>query len=161
MEFPVPGSPTGFFPLNSIGPVDFEGRTLWLSYHLPVGTGDRIRILFEKFTRRPRQGVVLTMGNRRHEIAINGQQSAQFILWADTAPAEVEVDITKAGRAGSLVIYNIWQDEKYGTILHGLNWTAMAVRHGPDGSLLLDCSDGYGLEPSFGDLVLRLFHEPA
>ena len=160
MTFPVPGSPSCFFGLDTLGPVHYERRSLWLSYRLSVCTGDHVRLLFEGFRRRPRQGIQLIMENRRHRMTINDQQAKGFILWADTAPPEVPVEITNAGRGGRLILYNVWEDEKYGTLLHGLNWTAMDVRDCTDGSLLIDCSDGYGLEPSFGDLVVRLFHTP-
>ena len=159
MTFPAPGSPACFFAADTVGPVSHNGRELWLSYRIPVGTGDRIHLLFERFSSRPRQGMQLMMANRRHQLAIAGHEGRQFVLWADTAPRHVEVEITKAGRGGTLVLMNAWQDEKYGTMLYGLNWAAMDVSAEADGTLLIDCSDGYGLEPSFGDLVVRVLPE--
>jgi hypothetical protein len=161
MTFPVRGSPACFFAADTLGPVSYDGRELWLSYRFPVETGDRVHLLFERFSSRPRQGLQVLMVNKRHQLAVSGHQSRQFILWADTAPRHVEIEIAKAGRGGTLVLVNAWEDEKYGTMFYGLNWTAMDVRTDPDGSLLLDCSDGYGLEPSFGDLVVRVVHERA
>ena len=101
------------------------------------------------------------MASRRHELAINAHRGRQFILWRDTAPRQVDVEIVKAGRDGTLVLMNAWQDEKYCTTMYGLNWCGMDVRAERDGSLRIDCSDGYGIEPSFGDLVVRVIHERA
>src|SRR5687767_11630499 len=115
MTFPVADSPACFFAPDSLGPVTYEGRELWLSYRLPVTTGDRVHILFERFTDRPRQGLRVTLKNRRHRVAINTQEGSGFTLWCDTAPRHVEVHVAKAGRRGDqLILMNAWQDEKYG-----------------------------------------------
>jgi hypothetical protein len=159
MSYPVAGSPACFFAPGVVGPVTFEGRELWLSYRLPIATSDRVHFLFEQYRQRPLQGLQVSVENRRHELAINAQPGRRFILWTDTAPRHVEVEVIKAGRGGTLVLMNAWQDETYGTTMYGLNWCAMDVRADSDGSLLLDCSDGYGSEPSFGDLVVRVIHE--
>ena len=154
-------SPAAFFAGGVIGPVAHEARELWLAYRTPVETGDRVHVLFEHAESRPRQGLRVLMDQRRHQLEINGQRGKGFTLWADTAPRHVEVEIAKAGRGGALVFMNVWEEEKYGTMLLGMGWCAISVRRDPDGSLVLDCSDGYGPGPSFGDLVVRVLHERA
>jgi hypothetical protein len=161
MTFPVAGSPACFFARDSLGPVAYEGRELWLSYRFPVVAGDRVHIFIERFSARPRQGLRVMLNNRRHRIRINPEEANQFILWCDTAPRHVEVDVTRSGRRGEeLILMNAWQDEKYGTMLYGLNWAAMDVHREPDGSVMLRCSDGYGREPCFDDLIVRVIVEP-
>ena len=58
-----------------------------------------------------------------------------------------------------LIIYNVWRDEKYGTTMYGLNAAAMVVQQPRADEWTLACSDGWGVEPDFSDLVVRLVHE--
>ena len=152
--------PAFFFPPDSIGPVSHESRTLWLSYRISVTTHDRIHILFEHYTKSPKQCITLSLAKRNHRVAINGTDAGRFVLWTHTAPRHVEIDITKAGRGSELCIFNGWEDLKQGTLLYGLRYAAIDVQAQVDGSVILNCSDGWG-EADFTDLQVRVIRERA
>jgi hypothetical protein len=141
------------------GVIEYEGRQLRLSYWLSVLKGDRLHILFERQTARPVQGLALQLHDRRGELEIASKRSKHMVLWTDTAPRHVECSINKVKRGGQLSLMNVWRDEKYGTTMMGLNCAAMDVQLQPDGSVLLCCSDGWGMDPDFSDLVVRVIVE--
>jgi hypothetical protein len=157
----APGSPACFFPPDLLGPVEYGSRNLWLSHRIAVGSGDTLRVRFEKSVAQPRQALRVSMLGKRDKLRINGHEGRRFVLWADTSPQEVVVDVMKAAKGAQLVVSNAWEDAAHGTTLYGLNWTAIDVQPLPDGSTRLDCSDGYGTSPSFGDLIVVVSVERA
>jgi hypothetical protein len=45
-----------------------------------------------------------------------------FVVWTDTAPRHIEFTApVNAREPVELVLYNVWRDEKYGTMMYGLN----------------------------------------
>jgi hypothetical protein len=64
------------------------------------------------------------------------------------------------GKGSELSFYNGWEDLKYGTLLSGLRYAAIDVQTQPDGSVLLNCSDGWG-DADFADLQARVIRECA
>lgn len=157
---PFMNHPAFFFPPGSIGPVSVDSRTLWLSYRMPVVSGDRLQVVFEHYTTKPKQCLMVSLSKRNHRMTIEGSNASRFVLWTDTAPKRVEIGITKAGRGSELCFYNGWEDSKYGTLLCGLRYSAIDAQPQNDGSLLLNCSDGWG-DADFTDLQVRVVHERA
>ena len=147
---------TRSFANTTDGIVEYEGRMLRASYRVSVVPQTRLRITFQKCVRRPVQGLSIKLEDPRGALEIEGTRSRGFALWTDTAPHDVECVVLKARRNCQLSLHNTWRDEKYGTMMYHLNAAAMDVREQPDGSLLMCCSDGWGTEPSFEDLVVRL-----
>jgi hypothetical protein len=141
--------------------IEYEGRHLQLAYKLTVAKGDRVHFLFERFASRPVQGLGIKLWDSRGALDVASFRTRNFALWTDTAPRHVECLVVKAKAGAQLSVMNQWRDEKYGTTMLGLNAAAMEVRHEPDGSILLQCSDGWGLEANFNDLVVRLVVERA
>jgi len=83
-----------------------------------------------------------------------------FVVWTDTAPRHIEFTApVNARKPVELVLYNVWPDEKYGTMMYGLNAAATVVEQPRANEWILACSDGWGEEPDFRDLVVRLVHE--
>jgi hypothetical protein len=98
--------------------------------------------------------------NRSHKLSIESGKHDIFVLWADTAPRHVEVVApARARKPVELVVYNVWRDEKYGTMMYAVNAAAMMIEQPHANEWTLACSDGWGLEPDFGDLVVRLVLE--
>lgn len=109
----------------------------------------------------PRQGLTVQCRDRRHKLRINGQEANRFVLWADTAPRHIEVEVPPARQDPEISLANVWELPGYGTTLMGVNSASMAISEVKPGELLLECNDGYGVEdPDFTDLVVRLVFEP-
>jgi hypothetical protein len=143
------------------GTIEYEGRRLQRSYQLLVAQGDRLHFLFEEFVQRPVQGLGIRLDDRRGALEVAGTQARDLVLWTDTAARHVECVVRKAKPGAHLRLMNQWRDEKYGTTMLGLNAAAMEVLPQSDGSIILACSDGWGTEPNFSDLVMRLIIERA
>jgi len=85
---------------------------------------------------------------------VNGQSLREILLWEDTAPSVVEIQMQwEMSAKRSLRVWNCW--ERNGVINAWVGNAGMRVEAGPDGITILRCSDGEG-EPNFGDLVARL-----
>ena len=141
--------------------IEYEGRKLRPHCVLAVSPGDSIEIRFERFTSRPVQGLGVALTGRRGALEVASTRARQLALWTDTAPHQVSCRVVGVAPGTTLKITNQWRDEKYGTTMYSLNAAAMEILHETDGSVLLRCSDGWGTDPSFDDLVVRLRHAPA
>ena len=143
------------------GLIEFDGRQLRTTQWLAVEKGDVVRVRFERWVASPVQGVAVFFREQpRGELEVAGVRAKRMLLWTDTAPRDVEVHVVKAKRGGEIGIRNVWRDLKYGSTMSGMSCAAIDSRQEPDGSLLLACSDGWGSEPNFDDLVVRVSLEP-
>jgi hypothetical protein len=142
-------------------PIDFEGQLLHSALHLALAPSSRIHILFESSATRPVQGLSISAERPKHRLGIAGMSARHFVLWRDTAPRHVEVELPRARQPVLIAIHNVWRDEKYGTTMYGTNAAAMRVTEERVGKWLLECSDGWGTDAHFGDLVVRVVLEPA
>jgi hypothetical protein len=151
------------FAPGTVGPARRDGRELWLAYEIALRAGDRLHLLFERWTTAPRQGLALACVNRRHRIGCAGQAGNRFTLWTDTAPKHVEIEYLLRRGRGAVSLMNVWQFRDYGpTVFRGVNAACMAVSSLGDNEWLFECSDGYGLEPPcLDDLVVRVIRESA
>jgi hypothetical protein len=136
------------------GPIEYEGRQLHAAHTLSVAEGDRIALQFLHSIDRPVQG--LGVKCEKCEIAVAQAVAKSLALWTDTAPPDVELQIVKAGKGARVTFFNQWRDEKYGTTMYRLNNAAMDIVPQDDGSDVLRCSDGWGEQVDFNDLVVKL-----
>lgn len=103
----------------------------------------------------PVQGIRLRMTGGNLEV--NGEQSSEVVLWEDTAPKVVNVDVRADDRARNttLKLWNVWRGGMDVTQAW-LGNAAIQVDGDPSsGSFRFRCSDGQG-EPNFDDLVVQV-----
>jgi hypothetical protein len=79
------------------------GREVVLFEVLPVAPGQTLLLTFEETSAGWRQGVWL---GTEGEFKCNGHTSSQVVLWSDTAPRPVEIEIVATD--GLLRLYNVW-----------------------------------------------------
>lgn len=130
--------------------IDWNGP-LFSLYELP-NEAEHVTVEFRSVGSELRQGVRLKM--RGGQLKIDDAEAAEFVLWQDTAPSRVEVDIawTSTGER-SLRIWNCWER---GGVMHAwLGNSGMRVDDQGGGRYLFRCSDGAG-EPNFDDLVVSV-----
>jgi hypothetical protein len=102
---------------------------------------------------QPVQGIQLRM--RGGTMTVNDTDSGDIVLWNDTAPARVEIEIrTKPKGRTSLKLWNVWRGGQ-GVTQAWLGNAAIRVQDEPSGRTVLHCSDGQG-EPDFDDLVVAV-----
>ena len=142
---------TDQFSESNGAPIHYEDRELIASYTLPVSEGDCIRLRFAQATDSPVQGLGISCFDCVVSAATTIAKS--MALWTDSAPEEVTLRVSKARAGARLVLHNQWRDAKHGSTMYHLNNAAMHPVLQPDGSVVLNCSDGWG-EPDFTDLVV-------
>lgn len=134
-------------------PIQYEGRTLYWTYWLPVMPGDLIAIRFVAATKRPVQGIGIVGVDCLLQVV--GSRGKHFALWTDSAPSDVNIHTVKAKQGARLGIFNQWRDTKYGTTLYRLNDAAIELEELESGAVVLHCSDGVG-EFNRSDLVVEV-----
>lgn len=111
-----------------------------------------VRVSFASGTESPVQGVQVRM--RGGTLEADGAEGKDLVLWRDTAPTAVTVNIRRRGRGEpSLKLWNVWRGG--GDVTQAwLGNGAIQVDGDPSAdSFRLLCSDGHG-DPNFEDLVL-------
>lgn len=114
----------------------------------------QIRLTLVAAKGNPSQGVQLRI--RRGTLLINGHELTDAVLWHDSAPSNVIIDIRATGRAKpELKLWNVWRGGLDVTQAW-LGNSAIQIEGDPaSGSFRLHCSDGQG-EPDFSDLVVEV-----
>ncbi len=139
---------SAIFTAQQASQIDWNGP-LFSLYELP-SEATRISIEFRSVGSAFRQGLRLKV--RGGQLEIDGVEAADFALWHDTAPSQVEVNVHWKGKGPrSLRIWNSWE---YNGVAHAwLGNAGMRVEEFEPGRFVLRCSDGEG-EPEFDDLVV-------
>jgi hypothetical protein len=131
--------------------VDPRGREVVKIEALEIDPGQTITLSFEQVRSPWRQGVwVATEGVLR----IADSAAAQFVLWADTSPPEVQILCEQTD--GLLRFYNVWDSgRKRGPFESQSHTSGMVVEVLEDGSRRYSCND-IGVEPDFEKFVFRI-----
>jgi hypothetical protein len=135
--------------------IDYEGRRVHAAYLVPdVGDRDTLRVRWVGSVAEPVQGIQVHI--RRGTFAVAGERSAHVVLWADTSPEIVDLDVIAKPRGGPIDVYlrNCWRGPS-DTVRSSLGNAGMVVEQGDSDEVVLRCSDGEGA-PDFGDLVVAL-----
>lgn len=130
-------------------PVEYRGQTLVLSDDFPIPEERSFRCVFEEVNSDWRQGVLLEVNG---EFLVAGHQVENaLVLWQDTAPAVVEVQVSTSDDV--IQVRNVW-DTGDGVMHSWHNGAAMVVDPTPTGRRY-HCNDGRP-DDDLDDLVFRL-----
>ena len=157
------GSMMERFTESGFEPVEVDGEFVHPMYRLQIQQGDRIRIEWVSAASPRVQGLSLRLrlpgvAGRRGEggvLRVEGADAPTIILWMDTAPPVVTAECVDLKPGAELQISNRWrlpdgrEDEwlnNFGIKIETLNGSGAILR----------CSDGYGDDLSFEDLVVRV-----
>lgn len=151
------------FEESGFEPIVLDGQLVHPMLRLQVAEGDIVLIEWEASGSRRTQGLGLRL---RHpnvtgpqgyagRLEVAGATAPAIMLWEDSSPPSVEVRVASVQPGGELRVSNRWRHED-GREDEWLNNYGMLIAEEDDGSLVLTCSDGVGLSPTFGDLVVRL-----
>lgn len=115
-----------------------------------IAAGTTITISREASSSDRPQGLVLEAD---HGLSVGEVEASRLVFWADTAPAEVEV---QAGDAGDLRVWNVWRE---GDLIQAWEGPARIDVDDDGEDLGLSCHDGHaGGGP---DLVVRMSFDRA
>ncbi|WP_162940313.1 hypothetical protein [Gryllotalpicola protaetiae] len=150
MDIDVTPDLAGLFAEQQKHQIDWHGP-LYSLYELPTDTS-RMTIRFRSAIPHPPQGFRLRI--RGGALGIESTRTDDVVLWQDTAPNEIRVQIAWESKQGrSLRIWNTWRVN--GVTQAWLLNAAMRVDLDDRGVLRFRCSDGVGA-PDFSDLVAEV-----
>lgn len=133
------------------GPIKFDGAEVRSIFVRDVPTMAQVKVKILKSRETPTQALRIKLD--KGTIRINGQDLTEVVLWADTAPAVVEMVCQPNGKIGKLKVWNAWRDDR-GTMQAWVGCAGLIAEENGK-TVLLRCSDGAG-NPDFGDLAAEL-----
>lgn len=130
-------------------PIQYQGKTLVMLHSFPTNGATHLRLIFESCASEWRQGVALRVRGR---FKVRGQLIGKsIVLWHDTAPEVVELEISP--ETPNIEVNNVW-DVGDGVIHSWHNGAAMIVESLEDG-IRYRCNDGFA-DDDFDDIVFRI-----
>lgn len=133
-------------------PIGWRGQRVYGIFRRTLVSGVLIRIERISAIPAPPQGLSLA-APKGGWFLVNGQKLEKVVLWADTAPPEVELECGLKKSPGELRIWNCWRGS-LGSTDAWLNNAGILIEEASDG-VVLRCSCGPG-EPSFDDLIVKV-----
>lgn len=128
-----------------------RGSDVLLIEALQCVPGQRFQFRFESWSDTWRQGIWLATTG---QLLVNQLASAQFVLWADTSPSTVDVDIVETD--GLLRFYNVWDSGRALGPHESQSATSGMVAEAIDSSSTSYRCNDIGHEPSFTKLVFTV-----
>jgi hypothetical protein len=126
------------------------GREVLRMDAIPVNPGDALIFRFDRVNSPRRQGIWLgTMGS----LEIESETSPQFVLWHDTAPPEVRVEVFETD--GTLRFYNCFMEPPDPSHLAHVKGSGMVTDETSDGWTTYSCND-VGVPPVYDKLVFSV-----
>jgi hypothetical protein len=127
------------------------GREVILIETVPCSAGDRFLLTFDSVDLRWRQGVWLAVDG---ELAIEHETSSQVVLWRDTAPDQVDLEV-RSTSDGLLRLYNVWDSGRGSGPWESQSHTSGMISEVVAGGHRYLCSD-IKRDPSFDAVVFTL-----
>ena len=126
-------------------------REVVLIETVPCSAGDRFSLTFESVEPRWRQGVWLAVDG---ELVAGDQTTSQVVLWRDTAPDQVQLEVRSTGD-GLMRLYNVWDSGRGLRPWESQSHTTGMIREIVAGGFRYHCSD-INPDASFRALVFTL-----
>lgn len=133
-----------------------EGQEVVKLDVLPVAGSQRLRVSFESVNSNWRQGVWLATDGI---LRVNEVEAPQLVLWQDTAPAVVDVDVIETD--GILRFHNVWDSGRARGHHESHSATSgMLVEPAGEDTYRFRCND-IGYNPEFDKLVFTIGISPS
>jgi len=150
------------FAESGFEPIERDGAVVHPMYRRRLRAGDLVRITWLSAASPRVQGLSLRLrlpgkSGRKGEggrLRVADAESPTIVLWMDTAPQVVDVECVEIADGAELQISNRWRLPN-GREDEWLNNFGMLVEPSSD-AVTLRCSDGYGDDPTFDDLVVKV-----
>ena len=151
------------FVESGFKPVEFDGELVHPMYRADLREGNVVRVTWISAGSPRVQGLALRLRKpgvtgakgRGGLLRVEASEAPTIYLWMDTAPPVVDATCVRLAVGGEFQVTNRWRLPD-GSEDEGLNNFGIKVERESDDSAVLHCSDGYGAEPSFTDLVVRI-----
>jgi hypothetical protein len=140
---------SSLFQKSNGTPIEWDGRLIYQMFRRELLCG-KTSVQITRVSQKASviQGLRIKVQNGMLEV--NGQQLDDIVLWADSSPGEVLIDVSETATAVSA--WNVW---KHSNLMQAWTGNAGIQIDEQDGAAQLFCSDGIG-ERNFTDLIVRI-----
>jgi hypothetical protein len=136
-------------------PITYLDKEVHAIHRIAVSSRTRLSISVLGANPSVRQAIRITI--EKGTALVSGMDLQDVVLWTDTAPKTVEVDVSPTSKGCMVKLWNAWADSA-GTMQAWIGNAGMLIEQ-VDAGLRVRCSDGIG-EPSFSDLILEIKSVP-
>jgi hypothetical protein len=133
------------------GPISFRGLTVHSIHEIAIARRATLAVRFVDSTKHVVQGLRLAVDGGT--LLVNDQTLLEIVLWEDTAPRRVRIQVTPTPPRCVVKMWKVWRDET-GAMQAWIGDCGMVVEPTSSG-VRLKCSDGAD-EAAFDDLVVRV-----
>lgn len=138
------------------GPIDYKGKNITLSFRHSIESEQEIEFEFVNFNKEVRQGIEVSVEQKKGYVEVNGQKIVSPIFWTDTAPEKFIFKCFSSKDEGTINIWNVWENIEYkGNIDAWIGNSGLYYVDEGNDVFTLHCSNGMG-DICFDDLVIRL-----
>jgi hypothetical protein len=125
-------------------PLDINGKKIVMSHEIEVSKGEVLTIEFINSETNYRQGIEISVDNRKGQVDINGEQLTAPVLWVDSAPKTVAIKCLPKKATGQINIWNVWNYTGQDRIDAWIGNAGMYVEQVNEQICILHCSNGIG-----------------
>lgn len=129
--------------------IEYDGQLIHGILNLKIEGNQKFIIRRLKAAKSSVQG--LRLKAVKGFIEVNGQSHQEIILWADTCPEIIDINVTSKSGC-ELKIWNVW---KAGDITQAWIGNAGFIISEKENVMILECSDGVG-GINFSDFVVEI-----
>ena len=133
------------------GPISYRGLTVHSIHEIAIAGRTTLAVRFIHSTKHVLQGLRLAVDGGT--LLVNDQPLRELVLWENTAPRNVRIQVTPAHARCIVKMWNVWQDEA-GAMQAWIGDCGMVVEPTSSG-VRLKCSDGAD-GAAFDDLVVQV-----
>lgn len=138
------------------GPIDFQGRSVMMSYKIPITKGQEVFVEIIKYNDTVEQGFEVSVDQRKGFVEVNGQKIKALIFWTKTAPRTLSLKCYSQKTAGVMNIWNVWKNSEYKDNVDAwIGHAGLYIEQDEDGTIVFHCSNGMQ-QVDFEDLVFRI-----
>ena len=138
------------------GPIDYNGKNVFLSYKMPVRKGQEVEIEFMEYDKNYHQGIEVSIDQRKGEVDINGQKLVSPVFWTHTAPKIFSFVCNTKKEQGTINLWNVWQNIEHEEGIDAwIGNSGLYIERLENDTLIFYCSNGIN-GVNFSDLVFKI-----
>lgn len=138
------------------GPIDYHGKSVMMSYRIPVKKDQEIEVELLKYDETYQQGFEVSIDQRKGFIAVNDQKLNSPVFWTNTAPKIFSFKCHTKKTEGVMNIWNVWKNIEYKDNVDAwIGNAGLYVEQMEAGTFIINCSNGMN-EVDFSDLVFKV-----
>lgn len=139
------------------GPVNYQGRSVMMSYKMPIIKGQEISVEILKYNNDTvEQGFELSVDQRKGEIEVNDKILKDPVFWTETAPKIFSLKCYSNNATGVINIWNVWRNiEHRDRVEAWVEHAGLYIENAEAGTIVFHCSSGVH-QVDFEDFVFKV-----